>query len=81
VPNVIPVNGHDEEVRTKHESLSKHLIVIPVKTGIQKNGLDTGFRRYDGVDFHTKPEIQASSPASAGWCPVPAPDLIRDSPG
>jgi hypothetical protein len=24
--------------------------------GIQKNGLDTGLRRYDGVDFHRKPE-------------------------
>ena len=27
------------------------IIVIPAKAGIQKNGLDTGFRRYDGWTF------------------------------
>jgi hypothetical protein len=36
--------------------------------GIQKNGLDTGLRRYDGVDFHRKAGIQkkAGMPAFVG---------------
>jgi hypothetical protein len=31
-------------------------VVIPAQAGIQKNGQDTGFRRYDGRTFIGKPE-------------------------
>jgi hypothetical protein len=32
--------------------------VVPAKAGIQRNSLDTAFRRYDKMDFHIRAGIQ-----------------------
>jgi hypothetical protein len=55
--HVIPANGHDTMVTTKHESQLSHQPVIPACfwRESRKSSLDTRLRGYDGKDFHTKP--------------------------
>jgi hypothetical protein len=61
-PCVIPANGHDQEVTTKHESLSKHLVVIQ-KAGIQvfQDFLAPGFRLGDEIEGLFRHPLKAST--------------------
>jgi hypothetical protein len=51
-------------------------VVIPTQAGIQKDGLDTGLRRYDGRTFMGKPESSLFEPF---WTPAFAGERMGDN--